>query len=419
MGAHTWDSLQDYSYSAKQSPPPMAFDAYLSFLARHDLNFFRLWAWESPSNRGALQSTTEFRPMAYERTGPGKAADGKPKFDLRRFNPEYFQRMRERVGKAGRRGVYVSIMLFNGFSIEGKGNDGGNPWLAHPMNPANNVNGVDGAGVAAHTLANPAVTALQEAYVRKVVATVNSFDNVLYEIANEDTGSPANIAWQYHMIRFVKGLEARMPKQHPVGMTSQWPNGSDAALLASPADWISPGATLLESDGTKVVINDTDHSFFWIGLRKAGQAAQVAWAWGTFARGGQCLFMDPYLDPSHDDGRNAPNGLTPDPYWDPLRDAMGAARACGQRMDLAAMRPADASASTGFCLANPGKEYLVFEPGSAKSLTIDLADAPGSFSAEWRPAARGTWLAAPKVEGGAVRTLAAPFPGASVLHLWR
>ena len=82
-------------------------------------------------------------------------------------------------------------MLFNGFSIEGKGNVGGDPWQGHPFNPKNNVNGVDGgSSKAVHTLSNPAITAHQEAYVRKVIDTVNDLDNVLYEITNEDSGEP-------------------------------------------------------------------------------------------------------------------------------------------------------------------------------------------------------------------------------------
>ena len=35
-----------------------------------------------------------------------------------------------------------------------------------------------------------------QAYVRKVVDTVNDLDNVLYEISNESTGSTANTNWQ-------------------------------------------------------------------------------------------------------------------------------------------------------------------------------------------------------------------------------
>jgi len=36
-----------------------------------------------------------------------------------------------------------------------------------------------------HSLLDPTVIALQEAYVRQVVDAVNDLDNVLYEISNE------------------------------------------------------------------------------------------------------------------------------------------------------------------------------------------------------------------------------------------
>ena len=223
-GSHTWGNLQDYSYATAPSPPPMDFDAYLAFLKAHNHNFFRLWAWESAFNPDAKQGTTSYDPMPYQRPGPGKARDGKPKFDLTRFNQGYFDRMRARVRAAGDDGIYVSVMLFNGFSIEGKGNVGGDPWQGHPLNPANNVNGIDGGGsTGVHTLTSRAVTAVQEDYVRKVIDTVNDCDNVLYEISNEDTASPADTAWQTHFIDFIKEYESGKGKQHPVGMTSQWP----------------------------------------------------------------------------------------------------------------------------------------------------------------------------------------------------
>jgi hypothetical protein len=64
---------------------------------------------------------------------PGITRDGKPKFDLTRFNPVVFDRLRSRVLAAKNRGMYVAIMLFQGFSIEGKGNLGGDPWERHPF----------------------------------------------------------------------------------------------------------------------------------------------------------------------------------------------------------------------------------------------------------------------------------------------
>ena len=82
------------------------------------------------------------------------------------------------------------------------------------------------------------MTALQEAYLRKVSDTVNDLDNALYEVANE--AADYSTEWQYHVIRYLKQYEAEKPKAHPVGMTFQYKGGSNRVLYESPADWISP-----------------------------------------------------------------------------------------------------------------------------------------------------------------------------------
>jgi len=416
-GSHTWGNLQDYAYDKLPSPPALDFGAYLDFLQQHNHNFFRLWVWESSFNPKAKQGTVTYGPMPYQRPGPGLALDGKPKFDLAAFNQAYFDRLRSRVMAARDRGIYASVMLFNGFSVEGKGNVGGDPWQGHPFHPKNNVNGIDaGSGKAIHTLSNPAITAHQEAYIRKIIDTVNDLDNVLYEISNEDGGGADDTAWQIHMIQFIKGYEAGKPKQYPVGMTQQYPQGSEAALLASPADWTSPGTKLWTADGRKVVLNDTDHSYFWIGLKQDGVAAQRAWVWENFTRGNQCLFMDPYLDPSHDPGRNDPAGGRPDPYWDTLRDALGRTRACAERMNLAAAVPHGELASSGFCLADPGREYLVYLPQGGE-VTVDLSAASGALRTEWLHPTEGTIVRAEPTAGGGRRTFRSPLPGDAVLYL--
>lgn len=98
-------------------------------------------------------------------------------------------------------------MLFNGFSTDEKGAGSGNPWPGHPMHSSNNINGIngdtnrDGYGTETHQNSIAAVTALQEAYVKKVIDTVNDLDNVLYEICNEcDSGSTK---WQKRMIDYI------------------------------------------------------------------------------------------------------------------------------------------------------------------------------------------------------------------------
>jgi hypothetical protein len=416
-GSHTWGNLQDYTYAEAPSPPSLDFPAYLAFLEAHNHNFFRLWTWESAFNPKAKQSTISYDPMPYQRTGSALALDGKPQFDLARWNLAYFDRLRGRVQAARDQGIYVSVMLFQGFSIEGKGNVGGNPWLGHPFNPRNNVNGVDGGGSThVHTLSNRTVTAYQEAYVRKVIDTVNDLDNVLYEITNEDRGGPAGSAWQVHFIHFIKDYEAKKPRQHPVGMTAQYPEGADTVLFQSPADWVSPAGRFPTSTGRKVILNDTDHSYFWTGLKKDGIVAQRAWVWKNFTRGCQCLFMDPYLDPSHDPGRNKPADGRPDPYWDPLRKAMGQTRTYATRMDLARMVPHDELASSAYCLANVGKEYLLYVP-SGGSVAVDLAAASARLAVEWFDPKTGQTSAADPVTGGGRREFTAPFAGDAVLYL--
>jgi hypothetical protein len=416
-GSHTWGNLQDYTYATQPSPPSMDFNAYLAFLRQHNHNFFRLWVWESSFNPNAKQGTIRYDPMPYQRPGPGLALDGKPKFDLTLFNQAYFDRLRSRVMAAKDNGIYVSIMLFNGFSIEGKGNVGGDPWQGHPFNPKNNVNRVDaGSGKAIHTLSNPVVTAYQEVYVRYVIDTVNDLDNVLYEISNEDSGGPDDTAWQIHIIRFIKSYETGKAEQHPVGMTQQWPEGNEADLFTSPADWISPGAKMPAGDGRKVILNDTDHSYFWTGLKADGLTAQRHWVWENFTRGNQCLFMDPYLDPSHDPGRNNPAGDRPDPYWDTLRDAMGWTRAYAERMNLAAMKPCPELASTGYCLANPGTEYLVYQPRDGESFSVELKTS--TYHCEWFNPAKGQIASSGNVHAtGGGQRFNVPFAGDAVLYL--
>src|SRR5262249_54326761 len=153
---------------------------YLDFLVRHDHNFFRLWVWEQSAWVPWTSEKLWFSPLPYQRTGPGTALDGKPQFNLRAWNSQYFQRLRARIREAGDLGIYVSVMLFNGWSVDVKPMTPalqrkglGDPWPGHPFHPDNNIHGIDGGGRGkVHTLQNPAVTELQKAYVRKMIDTV-------------------------------------------------------------------------------------------------------------------------------------------------------------------------------------------------------------------------------------------------------
>ena len=409
VGSHTWGNFKDRDVN----DPPPAFDyaKYLDFLQAHNHNFFRLWTWEQPHSQvgGGEQGLRYLTPFAWPRTGPGNASDGKPKFDLSQFDDGYFARLRARVVDAGARGIYVSVMLFDGYDMVNVYNDASGGF---PYGSGNNVNGIAVTGPQAVTLSNAAATAIQEAYVRKVVDTVNDLDNVLYEIANEPDTTGVN--WEYHFIDLVKTYEAGKPKQHPVGMTSTSP-GTDSALTSSSADWISPNTRLFSASGSKVVLNDTDHAYYWSELRGDGVPAQRAWAWETIALGAQPLFMDPYLEARA--GRNSPSGGNVDPYWEPLRYALGYTRSYADRMDLAHAVPSASLSSTGYCLANPGTQYLVYQPSSGAFMVNVMA---GTYTAEWFNPSTGTVAQSGSMTLAAGnRSFTPPFSGDAVLFLYR
>jgi hypothetical protein len=411
-GSHSWGNFQDNSHrrpAGQDPPPPFDYDAYLDLLEKHGHNFFRLWRWESPRwTDEKPPGVKSCRPHPWRRTGPGAAADGKPRFDLTAFDPEYFGRLCDRVVKARDRGIYVSVMLFEGWGFQFT-----DAWQAHPFHGPNNVNGVDadpaGRGLLYNQLRDDPmgkrVLALQEAYVRKVVDTVNDLDNVLYEAANE-TGAYGT-AWQYHVIRLVKAYEAGKPKQHPVGMTVMYPGGNNKILIESPADWISPNSGTPAEDYRanpsaayvgKVVVNDTDH--LW-----GHQGGDGVWVWKSFTRGLNVLFMEE---------------LTPSPTWqDSARSAMGQVRRYAGRVDLAHMPPAQGLCQTGYLLAAPGREYLAYQDGSQGEFWVDLTGAPGAYAVEWFDTTRDKVVPGKPVEGGGRRPLTTPFPGPAAVYLRR
>jgi hypothetical protein len=412
-GSHTWACLQERGVAGKT--PDFDFPAYLDFMAHHGHNFLRLWVWEHACGMQFVGSDVPIRyePLPWARTGPGLALDGLPRFDLRHLDKRFLRRLRDRVVAAGERGIFVAVMLFQGFSVEQKGTQGvdaakGNPWDGHPFHRDNNSNGIDGdadqtgEGKAVHTLACPEITRLQEAYVRQVIDTLGDLDHIVWEIGNEC--HPDSVRWHGHMIRFIRECERHRPKQHLVGMT-----GSpirNPALFSSEADWVSPvGQDYLDDppvgDGKKLIVVDTDHIQPWW--------SDPRWVWRNLCRGNHFVLMD-----GHRDFRmGSPDEPTPEAAA--IRCAMGQAVRLANRMDLRRMVPAPDVASSGYCLACPGREYLVFAPDGA-DMELDLRSAQAALSCEWLDPRTGAEQPILLPGGGRPR-LSSPFSADSLLWL--
>lgn len=434
-GSHPWNTIQDMGIT--QPPPAFDFDAFLDFLEKHGHNFVRLWRYELTEWTGWNEKQPPVRFTAqhpWKRTGPGAALDGLPKFDFEQWDETYFERLRSRVHAAQRRGIYVSVMLFEGWCLRIKPDT----WAGHPLNAANNINGIngdpnaDGRGLEVQMLKIAAITELQKAYIRKVIDIVNEFDNVLYEISNESLYERDILNWQLEMVRSVNEYQAGKPKQHPVGMTNLVAGNqrekiaSNDALFASRASWVSPGLTVFgpgdpysfnppATTGKKVEILDTDHTWNNACMtRTSEQRADHAWVWKSFLRGYNPIYMDP-LDLARPDGvmdyakANAYAIVR-------ARPAMGHTRAYAERMNLVAMTPRNDLASTQYCLANPGKEYLIYLPDGGEA-TVDLSAAKTPLAVEWFNPRTGDKRPGDKVDSGAKRPFKAPFEGDAVLYL--
>ncbi len=435
-GSHTWANLQDQG-----TPSPATFDynRFINFMTSHGFNFMHLWTWWFPNGGTAQEAPIQFSapPFPWVRTGPGTANDGKPQFDFTQLDPNYFNRMRSRIIQAGQNGIYVSIYLFNGFEFQFdvNANDG------NPFESGNNVNGVNCPNTCPtdNSLITSQVQSIEQAYLTKLIQTVNDLPNVLYAVSNESP--PASTSWQTGIISFVRATEAGMPKQHPIGVVFEFSGGSDSVLYDSAADWVSPafgggglnvppdstgqcpvqtgngGATNPSSPNCKVVINDTDHD--------CGICGDQRWVWQNFTRGNNTLFMDQYLVdapsssfPGYNNNPGPPctdnQCTTVDPQWDPIRDAMGDILVfANSKIDLLNMTPQDSLSTSGFCLANPGSEYLVFTTGGAFTLTT----VTGTYTFEWFNPSTHSVVSTSSITVGTSQSFTPPFGSDAVLWL--
>ncbi len=454
VGSNYWNGMQD---GGRTNPPPsFDFNAFVSFLVDHGLNYTKAHVWEQAWHQSDGQDWY-IQPTIYKRTGPGIALDGDAKFDLDQFNAAYFDRLRERVIAYGQNGIYVGIDLFDRFSVH-DGNTITDNWIGHPFNASNNINGIDGDpteqgnGLDTETLIIPAITAYQEAYVVHLVDTLNDLDNVIWEVAMEPWGDYSRNGygpkdWVDHFISYIRTYEEGKPKQHPILQGVFYPpgNGNNDYLFGSDADVISPNAGNGEYDhdspsldGTKVVLIDTDH-ILWT------ETDGADWAWRAFTRGaGGFAIMDGGYSDYDDQGGGASYNDAEN-----FRYNLGWILGYAERMNLVAMTPRGDLCSTGYCLANPapsGAEFLVYLPAGSttraileklgmsiqdhkrissfyllpdSSVTVDLSATPGSFSVEWFNPSTGEIIPSGTVIGSAKRDFTAPFTGRAVLYLYQ
>jgi hypothetical protein len=411
---------------------------YLDELAAHGLNQTRTFSGtyhEVFGSFGITENTLAPKPERYAapwaRSGQGGAGDGQNKWDLSRFDDEYFARLKDFVGQAARRGVVVEYVLFCTHYWDSKANK--SPmWEVSPMNPKNTVTDLGGefSHREALTLKLPKLLAIQEAFVKKAVTELNSFDNVYFEICNEPYFEDVSPEWQAHIAQVIADTEKGLPNRHLVAQNIA--NNQKKVEKVTPGIWMlnfhyaRPPETVAMNYAHNVAIADDETGFD--GKEDVHYRTE---AWDFLMAGGAAYDnLDYSFSANHASGTlkefRSPGGGSRE-----LRRSLGALRKFMESLDLPRMKPANATVKGGQAtvaigarartgdsarggqitvraLAAEGGAYAVYVKGGS-TVTLALELPKGSYRAEWVETRSGEVARQEPFEHeGGVRELASP-----------
>jgi hypothetical protein len=189
------------------------------------------------------QANGEVEPPFYEqpfaRTGEGSAWDGLSLYDLTRFNPWYWNRLRNFAGHCDKQGLVLLHQNYFQHNII----EAGAHWADSPWRPANNVNAPlpfpepppyvgDKRIFLAETfydVANPRLRELHRGYIRKCLDNFADRSNVIQLTSGEFTGP-------LHFVEFwidvITEWERETGRKVIVGLSA--PKNVQDAILADP-----------------------------------------------------------------------------------------------------------------------------------------------------------------------------------------
>lgn len=434
-GAYAARSLQDFETH------PFVFEDHVNTLLANDMNLTTLVSRVRGKDDGLF-----IYPTIYRRTTEDdNALDGRPRFDLRLLNDDYFERLASRVSQLHDKGIYAIYTLFNSWDGEREQHRGHLLFDYNPFHGSNNVNNIDtdtnknGTGEELHRLPlPPAIKEIQEAYIKRVVDTLNPFPNVLYEICNECMKDSKE--WQIWVIETIKNYQASKPRQHLVGMSTVF-EGIRGAELAqhSAIDWWQPGPfsssptlwrRLLRLDwrqsspsyesarkkifsnppsadgpfAGKPIIFNTDHFM--------PNQATVDWVWKSMTRGLHPMsYETPLIDET--DLTSHVDGL----FLKKIHANIKASQRFARLATLATMSPLQGMSSTGYALADPGREYLIYQPDDG-AFSVDGLMPQQAYDLEWFQPSSGQTIAEENFVAQTPRhSFTPPMPGRAVLYI--
>lgn len=361
---------------------------YLDELKAHDLNLTRVFSGVYCEPPGAFKirvntlapAAGKFITPWARSEAPGYAGGGN-KFDLERFDPAYFQRLRDFLREAGERGIVVELSLFCPFYEDAM-------WNLSPLNVRNNVNGVgDMARTDVYALKDPAVTDVQTKLVRKLAAELQSVDNVYFEVCNEPYFGGVTLEWQDRIIAAIVEAERDLPAKHLIAQNIA--NGSQKIERPNPAVSLfnfhyctPPNSVAMNYELNKAIGDDET------GFRGSDDAVYRGEGWDFILAGGSLYDnLDYSFTASHEDGAAEPDA--PGGGGRELRRQLHALKAFLESFDFLKLKPDNSVVKSGVprgatvrVLAEAGRAYALYLRGGSQA-RLTLSAPAGRYRAEW------------------------------------
>jgi hypothetical protein len=271
------------------------FAKYLDYLSGNGMNLTRIYpgGMFEPTDKYLLgnplgpKQGRQLLPWAKSgQTGanPLLAEAGKPsfKYDLDKWNPEYFARLKAFVKLARGKDIFVEIPFFNGMYAD--------CWPLMAMYHTNNIQNIgqyESKDCGLFTTLNNQnldVIKFQKEYIKKIVTELNEYDNVIFDICDEPSlqGLPDGsivlrpdsiiIPWINAMKDAFLQAEKMLPEKHLLGQTVQSasPDFSEETWCKwLPTEYVGPAekAFKLNYISNKPIIN-VETNYFGISLTK-------------------------------------------------------------------------------------------------------------------------------------------------------
>ena len=365
------------------------FIPYLDELRSHGFNLTRVFSGSYREIKGSFnlkENTLAPKPSRFiapwARSSSAGAVDGQNKFDLAKWDPAYFDRLKNFVAEADKRGIVVEYVFF--CTMYGE-----ELWQASPMNSLNNINDIGKVGrYEVYSVKEKALQDIQEAFVRKIVTELNPAPNLYFEICNEayERGGLTR-EWNDRVVAAIHDTESTLPNRHLIAQGFP----PDPPRIENPNPQISifnfhvvNPRCLSENYHYKRPIADDE-----TGGKGIHPLPYRREAWEFILGGGAVVdHLDFSFTVNHPKGTfpltDEPGGGGPE-----IRAQLAILKKFLESFEFIRMRPDRSSVRvvrpgvTATTLSQPGVAYAVYLHGSAPFCELELSLGADSYRAEW------------------------------------